>query len=492
MQNPVELISRSRRRLARIAALKTVLYLLFPVAAAFALAGAFGWIGHATWEKAGYMLSPAHAAMIREALFAIGAAGILLMAALALRAYRRANDFVATAAKIDEIIGAHQEVVTLAALAAPGDERKTERSPLFPMLWRRVVSYFDIFDPKRAFRPQVARPFAGSSLLMLALVIALGLATVALMRPPTPEQALARHLRQIARQLEASANPAERAFAGDALKAADMLENPRLPPREKVAELQQIERQLDQMQAHSQQLSQSGSGKGNSGGQGGGKSSGSGNGNAGSGTGTGHGSGAGTGAGATQNNGKNKGDQLAELHNDIAKAQAQIQTESGPRDETKGDSSGHQKGNTLAAKAGDNPNRNGPQNNPNGKGMSLPHPDNNAPNRSTAANHSSGNKNDQGMTGDTHLGEFPKAESFQRYIKPGDKGPPIAIHDARYVLFRLPPAVPTSNGTGALVPDTERPTATTPYTNAPLKRQHLAATPDERQLVPPRYRDLIR
>jgi len=42
------------------------------------------------------------------------------------------------------------------------------------------------------------------------------------------------------------------------------------------------------------------------------------------------------------------------------------------------------------------------------------------------------------------------------------------------------------------VEDSARPNAATPYTNAPLKASGDTAPPDERQLVPPRYRDLIR
>jgi hypothetical protein len=41
------------------------------------------------------------------------------------------------------------------------------------------------------------------------------------------------------------------------------------------------------------------------------------------------------------------------------------------------------------------------------------------------------------------------------------------------------------------VADAEHPGASVGYTNAPLKQERLADTPDERQLVPPRYRDLI-
>ena len=66
----------------------------------------------------------------------------------------------------------------------------------------------------------------------------------------------------------------------------------------------------------------------------------------------------------------------------------------------------------------------------------------------------------------------------------------VDISDARYVMFRLPGAT-TSAGGGKTVIDTERPKATTAYTNAPLAPTSDDAPPDERQLVPPRYRELI-
>ncbi|MGH7918249.1 MAG: hypothetical protein ACREQE_12320, partial [Candidatus Binataceae bacterium] len=353
MLNPVELIAKSRRRLARIAALKAAARLIPPILVTFAIAVAFTWIGDMTWEKAGYVLGAAHTAAMREALFALGAAEVGLMFALALRAYR-ANDFAGAAARIDELIGAHQEVITLALLADPAlADPHAARTPLFPMLWRRVISYLDVFEPGRAFRLRLGRALVESSLLILALVVALGLATVALMRPPTPEQVLAHNLHRIARELAASPNPADRAFANEALNTANALENPRLPPREKEAALEKLARQL-QPQAQTERIENSG-GQGNSsgGGQGNGKGSGSGNGNgagAGNGNGTGKGNGAGQSSGANQS-GKNKNVQLAELHSDIAKAQAQIQIESGPRDQSKGQKSGNQKGTSLTPKA---------------------------------------------------------------------------------------------------------------------------------------------
>jgi hypothetical protein len=67
----------------------------------------------------------------------------------------------------------------------------------------------------------------------------------------------------------------------------------------------------------------------------------------------------------------------------------------------------------------------------------------------------------------------------------------LNLNDARYVVFKIPSG-PTSGGEGKTVIDTERPKATTAYTNAPLAPTADTAPPDERQWVPPRYRDLIR
>jgi hypothetical protein len=92
--------------------------------------------------------------------------------------------------------------------------------------------------------------------------------------------------------------------------------------------------------------------------------------------------------------------------------------------------------------------------------------------------------------GDTHLGEMPTSTNAQRFLKPGEKGSTVDMKDARYVMFRLPGAPSSGNG-GKTVLDTDRPTATTAYVNAPLAPTSDDAAPDERQLVPPRYRDMI-
>jgi hypothetical protein len=85
---------------------------------------------------------------------------------------------------------------------------------------------------------------------------------------------------------------------------------------------------------------------------------------------------------------------------------------------------------------------------------------------------------------------MPKAGNYERFYKAGE-GPGLEIHDARYVTFRLPSAAIGNAGVGRTVADTEHPVASAAFTNAPLKPERLTDTPDERQLVPPRYRDLI-
>jgi len=54
------------------------------------------------------------------------------------------------------------------------------------------------------------------------------------------------------------------------------------------------------------------------------------------------------------------------------------------------------------------------------------------------------------------------------------------------------PGAPSTGDGGRTVLDTERPRASTAYVNAPLAPSNDNAPPDERQLVPPRYRDMIR
>lgn len=482
MINPVELIGNARRRLARIAALRAGLYLVLPAATLAVIAAIFAPIGALTWERFGYVLSPALAADVRLGLIAGVFAILLAGAALAFRAYARANDFVGAAERVDTLVDGHQQVLTLATLADPerAEAVRSLRTQLFPVLWRHVIGLLGSFDVKRAFRFEVGAPLARSSILALGAVVMLGLAMLALVRPPTTAQTEAAALRKIARKLESTPSPYNKALAQKVLAAASSLENPKLPPEERLKQLADVMNELRKPPpAPPQTSARSGSGK--SGGEGkSGKGKGTGNG-------TGEGAGKGKGPGAGPNEGAQKGkQQIAELRNEISKAQARIEMESksGGKPEAK-PSSAEQAG--RAPKPGEKPNQ---------KEQAQKLAEAHAPvtgkmqPKLPQPGPSAAKKNQKGAQGDTHLGQFPAPEKFQRFYKLGEHGPALAIKDARYVVFRLPSEISAGAG-GKTVPDTSRPRATTPYVNIPLREQRLETAPEERQLIPPRYRDLI-
>jgi hypothetical protein len=191
--------------------------------------------------------------------------------------------------------------------------------------------------------------------------------------------------------------------------------------------------------------------------------------------------------------GKKKSDQrIADLEKELSNTRTEIANESAARNNPiPKPQPGQAKGRTLAA--GENPNQPGSANQPNAKSQNeMPKPANEAAQTERTGQGGKGTaKNDKGSTsGDTHLGQFPEPIRYERYYKPGEHGPPIEIRDARYVVFRLPSAA-TSAGEGKIVTDTRQPEASTPYSNVPLKAERLEAAPEERQLVPPRYRELI-
>ena len=494
MTNPVEQIVAARRRLKQVAALRAGLALAIPALTALVLAATLGAIGAATWERAGYALAPARLGGLRLALLIASAATLGGCALMAWRAWRAADDFMEAAERVDDAVNGHQEIVTLASMADPAESpsQRAQRTPLFPLLWRRAAGYLERFDPNRAFAFEVRRPLARSLPIAAVMVVMLAAVALALVRPPTAEQLQARKLRAAAQQLASSPSSADKELASKILAAADALENPRLPPQEKLARLAEAmsELQMQQQQGSSPQQSAknasgSGNGKGNSGkGTGQGTAPGQDNGN-----GQGKGQGQGQGQGETQgdnHNGPKSNQQIVELRNDLSKAQAQVETGAESKSNAPKPGQGD-KGNAL--KPGNNPNEKGPSQQPDAMARgNIPRPDTSAKGQMPAGGSKSG-KNEKGGHGDTHLGEFPVAENFPRFYKPGE-GPAIEIRDARYVLFRLPTEVVSANG-GKLVPDTNRPTASVPYANVPLKAERLDATPQERQLVPPRYRDLI-
>jgi hypothetical protein len=448
----------------------------------------------------GRVIDPAGITVARTILWAAAGVGFVIAVVLSWRAWRRGSNFEAAAERIDERLGARQEILTLATLAAPGRERKVESRPaLFAMLWRRCISYLEKLDPRREFRfePKIvikeSAVWFGATMLLLAMVF------LSVVRAQTPLEAAASSIRQLANNLDQSGGSPEHSDRAAAARAvANDLENPHLPPEQKLAELQSFRRELakseQQNGAHSASAGSSSSGngsasgKGTGAGAGGENASGSGAGRAGSGN-----AGAGSGAGQNQPNGP-RNQQNLELHNKLARAEAKLeeQSKSGEKTEVAEKQGPDKQG--AAPQAGNNPNRPGPEAKPNGAGdQQLPEPGKLAQNQTPpSSNGASAHKNDNGSQGDTHLGDFPKAANYDRYYKLGEKGPVLDIRDARYVTFRIPPATVAKGGAGALTPDSASPSATTPYTNVPLKQQRLAAAPDEEQLVPPRYRDLLK
>lgn len=508
MVNPVEVIGASRDRIARIAALRAALRGA-PMALIAAILGlGFDRLGALTWERMGYVVAPALGAGLRAGLLGAGVGGLALVAYMTWREFRRAADLLAAAEQIDRLVDGKQEIVTLAALEEAGGPQS--RSSLFPVLLRRTVDYLAGFDPARQFRFEVGPPLLRSSLLSLAVMVLLGLSMLALVRPPSPSVQLARRLRAVAEQLTSSgpgAGAGATALAARLRAAAAALENPSLPPKEKIEQLAAISRALEEIERKQenkgsatpqQGKSASGSGKGKS-------TSGSGKSESGTGEGSGQGKSA-TGrneGGAGKNHGTESGsgdkdkskqnEQLVELRKELRESQAKLENSEPNAGQPQPRPGRNDKGEAPKPGEGADPKNAGKK----GRGMQdvkQPRPGqagSEARNEArTEAKGGAPNQRSGADSGDTHLGQFPAPMRYERFYKLGEKGPALEIRNAKYVLFRIPPA-PSSGNRGKTVLDKERPAATTPYTNVPLKAERLKAAPDERQLVPPRYRDLI-
>ncbi|HKN12213.1 MAG TPA: hypothetical protein VJX68_03370 [Candidatus Binatus sp.] len=518
MDNPVETIGTASARIARLAAIRMMLCAVAPALTAIALGLLLEPIGDVTWARYGYALAPDRANVLSLALIGAGIAVLVAGSVMAFRAYRRANDFVAAAAELDDRLECDQEIVTFATLADPSapESSRARRTPLFPVLWRRAIAMFVGLDVRREFRLEVGEPLKRSSIFAGVVALAMVLATLGLVRAPTPENTEAAKLRSIAEEIAKTATSSDDTVLADKIRqAADALENSKLPPEEKKKRIEDAMREADKA-AQKRNNSQSGknqgtgkstaqSGKGNGKGQGNSSGSGSGEGKSGTGVGqnaggnnpgagkggTGKNSGKNDGGKGSAKNDQNKGDQSnIELQNELAKAEAQVETANAknPGPESK---PGNDKNQGGANKPGEKVDqKSGSQPNPNRPGE-IPKPgasgDRNIP---SAGGNPKNNKDLGSNMGDTHLGEMPTSTNAQRFLKPGEKGSTVDIKDARYVMFRLPGA-PTSGNGGKTVLDTDRPTATTAYVNAPLAPTSDNAPPDERQLVPPRYRDMI-
>ncbi len=456
----------------------------------------------------GYFMSPDLMLDARLALLAVGVIAIVVGAGRGWRAYSLADDFVGAAIQVDARVHANEQIVTLATLSAPAIP-EASRSPLFPVLMRNVTAALSSFNPEKEFVVEVGEPIKRSSLPSAAIIVALGIAALALIRPPLPIDTTAIQLRKLADKIEASApTPEEKQIAQKVKKVAKTLTNPNVPPEEKKKQLDEVLAEVEKKEAHSGD--QAGAATGTSKGSGSGASSSSnasggseGKGEGGQSQGNGKGSGKGEGKGGSNNpqskgGGKKNGEKnngtadSIELKNELAKAQAQVQTEDLAANQTPNKPAPDAK-TAQAPQPGNNPNQQGGSTkNPNEKGsapMPVPQAGNGA--ETKMPNGQGPKPNTGGTGGDTHLGEFPTAANYERFLKPGEKGSGLHLNDARYVVFKIPSGAP-SGDEGKTVIDTERPKATTAYTNAPLAPTADTAPPDERQLVPPRYRDLIR
>ena len=498
--SPVELIAGARSRLALIAATRALIYGLAPAITAFAIAPALAPINDWAGSRFGYELAQPTLIDLRVGLVAAGLVALALGAASAAIAWRRAHDYISAAERVDTIVNARQEILTLATLTDPSSSANSatsavpsgaKRPALFPILWQRACTYLANFSPARAFRFDLGRPLMRGSALSLAIVAILAVAMMALARPPSPEAAQALRLREMAREIETT-SPTEsgRALAKALRDTATVLENPKLPPEQKLKLLAELTNDLQRIKPPNSPQTKAPhdkSAKGSSGGTGN-----SGNGGEGAGSGQGKGTGGDKAEAKGSGTGKNNDQQMAALEKELSQAKERIENESAPGDKSmpKPEAGGS---NGNAAAPGKSPNQPGAANRPDDSAQNQrPKPGENAPpsDKSGQGGEKTANDDKGSTKGDTRLGQFPAPVRYERFYKPGEHGPPIEIKDARYVVFRLPSGATPGAG-GKAVLDTGRPEASTPYSNAPLTAERLEASPDERQLVPPRYRDLI-
>jgi len=504
--DPVKAIQAVKHRLARLAALQTITALIPPVVVLAAAGLGLRYLGVHTWERLGFMLSAQSESHLQTGLLAAAALGVIASGVMAWLSFRRGNDPIQAAELIDRKLGCREEVLTLATMAE--DAASSLRSPLFPLLWRRASEYMDKLNPIRRVFPFQAGPPLRQALFLSICTLALLMTgiTVLLAANHPPLGAEARQIRKLAREIANTGADAQTRELADKLHAvADTLEDPKVPPEIKLEQLASAQRELKAQQQRRQQQrgeagkSEEAAGKGNQGqGAGQGKEGagqgkeGAGQGKEGSGQGQGQGKGTGQGAGTATGKEKNGDNQIAQARKDISKVQAQLEAEAAKRNSAQRSDSGGQKG--RSPRPGEQPDLaslESAKNRPDLGRIKMNRQNGQEQSRSPSAQSGQTRKDFGSSRGDTHLGQFPQPANFERFYKAGEHGPPLDIKNARYVLFRIPPAA-QSGGRGKSVIDNQRTSATVPYQNLPLKDERIAAEPDERQLVPPRYRDLLR
>jgi hypothetical protein len=504
MVNPVEIINLARERAGRVAALNAML-LSGPVCLLTALlALALGQSSGRAWERMGVTLSLTAASRIRIGLLALAGAGLAMSAWRSWRAYGEAKNVTHLAAQIDGEINAHQEILTFAEMiASTGAGAGAARSPLFPILWRRASEYLVAFDPMRRFRLDKPR-LLGRGVLLASTWITLLIGALALFsrlqRPPYYGQA--RRLVELANEIDKAA-PDAQALARDLRAGAQALTNPNLSDKEKLARIAALQRELEHRESSKKNpekpQAKSAHGSGAGAGQGSASRSAAGSGKENQGQGEGGKSGKGRGAGERQNAGVTKDQGLIkQARNELSEAEKQLETGStgGQKSSTETGENNRegQHDQVHGGEAEKNALRPGnqPRQAPENKSASEPGPRA----REMAGGEAKpkpglGTKNSGTGHGDTHLGETPVPAAYARFYQPGEHGPPLGVKDARYVMVRIPETAQTGAG-GKVVIGGAPSKATTPYANLPLPAGPIPANPQEQQLVPPRYRDLLR
>lgn len=483
MADPLQVIDRVRRRRASLAAACAAARWLPPCLLAVAVALGLTPLGAHTWERWGWALAGGAAPHLRAALLAAAAAALLVGALVAWRAAVANGELPAAAELLDRQLGSHETLITVATIPT------NQRSALFPLLWHQAAQAVEYLNPVRALplpwgrmlRQGVAAGVLSALGLALLIAVVLGLSN-----NPLVDQA--HQLRKLAREMQEQAHDAQGRRLAAALKAAAAaLDNPRLPAQAKLRQLAAAKQELQQAE---QPPPPAPGRSGRSGGNGAAGKTASNQ----AGHNQGNGAGSGSGGGGAQGNSPGAGHQgtaqkpsaaMAAAQHDLTMAEAALsqgpRTPSGKDNGNGANPAGQQPQPKLFAATG-----NTPQPNQNTKGTLVqPNTVANASNLGTPRRNESGT-----AKGDTHLGQFPQPVRYEHFYKPGE-GPGIGIKNARYVLFRIPPASPAA-GAGRLVPDQERPVATLPFENLPLDQVKVKAEPQESQLIPPRYRELLR
>jgi hypothetical protein len=487
MADPLQIIDRVRRRRASVAAACAAARWLPPALLTVAVAFGLSFLGAHTWERWGWALASRVEAHLQGALLGAAAAALLTAALIAWRAALANSERLAAAELLDRHLGSHQALTTLATLPT------SQRSALFPLLWRHAAQAVEGLNAVSALPFPWGRMIR--QLLAAALLSILGLAMVLAMvvgisSNPLVDQA--HRLRKLAREMEGQARDAQGRRLAAALKAAAAaLDNPRLPAQAKLKQIAAAKRELQQAEQPPPPAPGRSGRSGGNGASGGTASRQTGN-HQGQGA-QGKGAGSASAGRGSQGNNSGTGHQgqsptptsaMAAAQHDLTMAEAALsqppRTPSGKDNGSGNQQSGSQPQPKMFAATGQAPQ---PNHKPQGT-IVQPNTVANASNLGTPRRNESGT-----AKGDTHLGQFPQPVRYERFYKPGE-GPGIGIKNARYVLFRIPPASPAV-GAGRVVPDQERPVATVPFKNLPLDEVKVKAQPQESQLIPPRYRELL-